>query len=226
MAPGESRALPAEGYAALVGGAAPGPGVTVILRSDVLFWARLLEARRGGDPAAGEGRRLPEDLLQEALDQLVAEALVATEAGRVGVPDPRASEVADALRQLEEWAGGPEPLRALAREAGLVSDDLRDLARRRARVQSFLEANLEGEAVVSDARLRQVWSEGAHPFTDAPSLEAVRGMLRAWIARQALSRALLRWVRVLRGRIPVRILVPWPKTNVSGEPGTRAVAPG
>lgn len=208
--PAATGGSPAEGYAALVGGAAPGSGVVLILRSDVVFRAMLEDARGSAAPAGPASRaRLDPRQLRAALGVLVGEALIANEAARTGVPSPRNPEVGRALDELGAWAGGLDRLRDLAALAGLDDPALRAMARRRAQVRSFLEANLEGTAVVTDARLRQVWESGEHPFTNAETLADVQDDLRGWLARRSLERALLRWVRVLRGRSTVRVLADW-----------------
>jgi hypothetical protein len=60
--------------------------------------------------------------------------------------------------------------------------------------------------VITDAEVERVYESGEHPFGDQPLTE-VTAQLRALIARQAVDRAVRRWVSVLRARTAVTVLV-------------------
>ena len=191
--------------AAVVGGLAPGGGATAILRSDVTLRARLSLAGASTRLPVGP---IPEGLLAATLDALIGEALIAAEADRLRADRPTEAEVAEARRRLEEEAGGELRLAALLRAVGAQSEEVDRIAERRAYVDGFLRANLEGSTVVSDAQVQRVYESDEHPFTGQP-LEAVRDVLRGWIAQQVLRRDVGRWVEVLRARTTVRVLVRW-----------------
>lgn len=201
VAPGGVRV---GGIAAVVGASAPGPGADVILRSDVELRARI--ALSGQAERATGFETLPGPLLAATLDQLIGEALIAREAERVRVTSPSDADFARERRRLEDEAGGGPRLAALLERIGAGADEVDALARRRAMVTSFLQANLEGTTVVTDAEVERAYEEGEHPFADRPIDEA-REDLRAWLARRALDRAVRRWVSVLRARTTVRVLV-------------------
>jgi hypothetical protein len=192
------------GIAAVVGSSAPGPGVDVILRSDVDLRARI--ALSGQTERATGFERLPPALLRATLDQLIGEALIAREAERVRVSSPGEADFARERRRLEEEAGSAARLRELLTRLGAPAEEVEALARRRALVTSFLQANLEGTTVVTDAEVEHAYGEGGHPFTDR-ALDEAREDLRAWLARRSLDRAVRRWVSVLRARTTVRVLV-------------------
>lgn len=198
-----------DGLAAVVGGTTPGAGVVTILRSDARLRAGLAGASRhaAGEPGPSAAPATAE--LARALDELVGEALLAVEAERVGVPPPGPAALSRESQALAGLAGGDERLSALARRAGLGEAGLAAWVARRALVRAFLEANLEGTPTVTEAQLRATFAAGGHPFDDRPYEEA-REPLRAWLSQRSLETAVARWVRVLRGRTEVRILVPWP----------------
>lgn len=205
-APVVARGVRVDGIAAVVGGSAPGPGVDVILRSDVELRARI--ALSGQSHRSVGFVALPDGLLAATLDELVGQVLIAREAERVRVATPTDADVSREVRRLEEEAGGASRLADLLSLLGASQAEVEKLARRRALVASFLQANLEGTTVITDAQVERVYEEGEHPFTDRP-LEEVRDDLRAWLARIALDRAVGRWVSVLRARTPVQLLVHW-----------------
>lgn len=193
-----------DGVAAVVGGTAPAAGVEVILRSDVELRARI--AVSGRTERASLGAPLPPALLAATLDQIIGEALIAREAERVRVSSPNDADVERERQRLEDEAGGAARLRVLLARLGAGGAEVQAMARRRALVTAFLQANLEGTTVVTDAQVERAYEEGQHPFTDRP-LEEVRGELQAWLSRRALDRAVRRWVSVLRARTPVRMMV-------------------
>jgi len=201
---GAQPRLRVDGIAALVGGAAPGRGVTTILRSDVELRARIALAGEAPDQPLPIGP-LPGSLLRASLDEVIGEILIAREAERVRVALPAGARVARERARLAESAGGAERLRDLLRALGASPDEIETIARRRALVTTFLEANLEGTTVVTDAVVEQTYAAGGHPFEDQP-LDQVLEQLRAYLARQAIDHAVGRWVTVLRERTPLRIL--------------------
>jgi len=194
----------AEGIAALIGGATPGPGVDLVMVSDVDLRARIALSGELRRPAATVP--VPARLMSATLDQIVGEALIAREAERVRVEPPNEAEMAVERARLEQEAGGAQTLSDLLRRVGATRREVDAIARRRALVSAFLQANLEGMAVVTDAEVERVFADGEHPFEDQP-LDDVRPQLRALIARQAVDRAVRRWVSVLRARTEVTLLV-------------------
>lgn len=193
----------ADGIAAVVGGTAPGRGVDVVLHSDVELRARIrLSGEGGGGPATA---RLTEERRRLALDEIVGEVLIAREADRIQVTEPDEADVQSQLAKLEELAGGQERLDRLLRAIGATQREVRKTAERRALVDAFLRANLEGTTVVTEAEVERIYRTGEHPFVDRP-LEEARAPLRAWVARRALERAVRRWVGVLRARTELRVM--------------------
>jgi hypothetical protein len=194
-----------EGIAALVGGTAPGPGTATVLRSDVVLRARI---RLAGQTSRLPVGPLPEGLLAATLDEIVGEVLIAREADRLRAESPSDASVAEQRRRLEAQAGGAARLASLLRAVGASDEEVEAIARRRAYVDAFLRANLEGSTVVSDAQVQRVHEEGRHPFVGRP-LPEIREVLRAWIAQQVLERDVRRWIEVLRSRTTVRVLARW-----------------
>lgn len=196
----------ADGVAAVVGGNAPVPGTDVILQSDVELRARIhLAGKMPGPLPTGP---LPTGLLRATLDELIGEVLIAREAERVQIAQPSKQDIEQQEARLENEAGGADRLQHLLKRVGASFDEVRAMARRRAVVQAFLAANLEGATVVTDAELERVYEAGSHPFVGQP-FDEVKDELRAWIARQMLERAVKRWVSVLRTRTTVRVLASW-----------------
>lgn len=192
-----------DGLAAVVGGLAPGPEVISIYRSDVALRARFALLRAGaGDAALGP---LPSSLLKASLDELVGEALVASESMRLSLAKPSAEQVRQERQRLAFGVGGEAQLQEIARALNVDEADLAAIAERKAVVSGFLTANLEGTLEVSPAELEQAFEEQAHPF-GAGSFSEVKEQLRAWLTQRRMQASVARWVESLRARTPVRRL--------------------
>lgn len=196
----EAASVRVDGVAALVGGASPGTGVDVILRSDVELRARMaLSGRTSGELPLG---RLPAPLLKATLAEIVGEHLLAREARRVQVGNVSASDRETQRAQLVRGAGGDERMAALMRVLGVAGGEIDAIAERRALVAAFLRANLEGTTVVPAVEFERAWEverEGIPPEERPTAMKA----LRARLAREALDRAIARWVGVLTARTTV-----------------------
>lgn len=205
-APAAATAHAIDGVVAIVGGHTPSVTTDVVLRSDVELRAVLAVAARSPDlPSLPE---LPPELLEATLQEILGELVIAREAMRLHAPEPSASQVERHRAEIVRSVGGEERFERLLARHGIAPEEIDALARRRAFVDAFLRANLEGSTRVSDARVEETYREGEHPFADRP-LDEVRELLRAWIATEALQRDVRRWVEVLRSRTPMRVVVPF-----------------
>lgn len=200
-----------DGIAATVGGRGPGPGVEVILHSDVELRAALKLAGRG--VVRRRDVQLPAALLRATLDEMLGEHLIEREAQRIRATAPRGLEVRAELRRLYEASGGQQAVHALLDARGAAVAELRKVARRRAVVAAFLRSNLEGTTVVTEAEVDAALAEAA--AADAADSVARNGAaagvarsresVRLRLRRRALDASIAHWVRVLRSRIAIRV---------------------
>jgi len=209
---GAQQAVRLDGLAAVVGGEGPGAGVDVILRSDVQLRARIALAGRlrGALPTGA----IPPGLLNATLEEIVGEHLIAREARRVQAASPSRADVSREYRRLVRSAGGRARMKALLSALSARPRELDEVAERRALVAAFLSANLEGATAVSASEVERAYAawqaeqakQGPSVTeTEAASPAAVRARLRARLSKEALTRTIQRWVRVLRARMPVRV---------------------
>jgi hypothetical protein len=197
---GESMVI--DGLAAVLGGADPLDPPRAILQSDVELRARLLLVSR--DPERGLSTPLTHSLLRATLDELIGEQLIAIEAERVQIQAPRANDIAHELQMIERDVGGADVLSQLLARLDAARADLEATALRRALVSAFLRANLEGVTVVTEAEVDDRLRAEPERFA-AERPESVRAAVRALLAREALTRNIEHWVRVLRARTRVRV---------------------
>jgi hypothetical protein len=181
----QQKAFRVDGLAALVGGLEPAPGVDVVLRSDVELYALI---QLSGDTSGPLPKKpLPVPLLRRALRQLVGEHVIAREAERVRVSEPRSSDLLRERRRLALRAGGRRRLNALLRETSVSKRELERILLRRARVTAFLKANLEAPGSTGGRRPDD--GTGRDPGSQEASLQ----------------KATERWIRLLMVRTPVRM---------------------
>lgn len=191
-----------DGLAAVLGGADALDTPRAILQSDVELRARL--ALLGRDAQRGLYMPLPHSLLRATLDELIGEQLIAVEAERVQIPAPRATDIGHELAVIERDAGGAGALAELLSRMDASRADLEAMALRRAMVSAFLRANLEGVTVVTEAEIDdRLRAEPDRFASERP--EGMRAAVRAALAREALTRNIEHWVRVLRARTRVRV---------------------
>jgi hypothetical protein len=191
-----------DGLAAVLGGADPLDTPRAILQSDVELRARLALLAR--DAQRGMHTPLPHSLLRATLDELIGEQLIAIEAERVQIPAPRAADVEHELEDIERDAGGTTVISELLSRTDAPRSDLEAMALRRAMVSAFLRANLEGVTVVTEAEIDDRLRAEPERFAGEQA-GSVRAAVRALLSREALTRNIGHWVRVLRARTRVRL---------------------
>lgn len=191
-----------DGLAAVLGGTDPLEPPRAILRSDVELRARL--SLLGHDSEHALFGDLPASLLRATLDELLGEQLIAIEAERVQIAAPRAAAVAQELAAMEREAGGHRTVMRLLARLDASQLELEAMARRRALISAFLRANLEGVTVVTDREIDQRLNAAPDRYA-GESPAAIRVAVRAQLAKEALTRNIEHWVRVLRARTAVRI---------------------
>ena len=197
------RAGPAEALVAVVGARTPSQGASVVLASDVELVAALALARGGVASATPTPA-----LLQAALDQIIGEVLIRREALRLGAVSPSPEAIAQQRDALERSIGGAAALDALLSRLHAGRDEIEVLAERRAVVEQFLGANLEGASAVTEADIEEAYLEAAHPFAGRP-LDEVREALRVWLRVTLVDAYVARWLETLRGRTDVNVVRPF-----------------
>ncbi|HEX5661027.1 MAG TPA: hypothetical protein VFX59_27735 [Polyangiales bacterium] len=185
-----------DGVVAVVGGLTPGPNVLTLFASDVELRARAAMLRQSDlHTALGP---LPPSLLAASLKELIGEALIAAEALRLNMPEPSGDAV-------EQQRASLQSMQVLLEALGVNERELSAWSERRARVDEFLQANLEGTLDVTEEELEQAFASEAHPFYGEP-FEVARARFERWYAGVKLERAVKSWVTTLSQRTPHRVL--------------------
>lgn len=200
----EPEGVRLDGLAAVIGGQAPGPGVDIVLQSDVELRARIAWVGRQQGPV--DLPELPGTVLHAALQEIIGEQLIAREARRVQAATPSAGDIERERARLVRSAGGQARMDALLATLAASPEEVDAIARRRALVGAFLSANLEGVAVVTEAEAEHAYEQSKEAY-EGRDRKAALVELRGRLSREALDRTIARWVAVLSSRTPVRIYV-------------------
>ncbi|MDB4989820.1 MAG: hypothetical protein JWN04_4998 [Myxococcaceae bacterium] len=200
----EPGALTLDGIVAVVGGLAPGPHVISIFRSDVELRARLAILRER--EVAVALRPVPDNVLRASLSELLGEALIAVEAARLNLAPPSELALADERARLLGQGERAVATRALLDALGVSARELDAWIERRATVNGFLQANLEGTLEASSSELERLFKTEPHPFRDQ-TFEDARPRFAAWLTQRRMEQAVSRWVQSLTQRTPHRVLV-------------------
>lgn len=190
-----------DGLAALVGGLTPGPNVIVILRSDVELRARLALSREGASPALGP---VPAGLLEASQQELIGEALIAVEAARLSLSAPSALALAAERTRLLGTGASEAAAEALFRALDVDEREVSGWVARRAVVNGFLQANLEGTIDIAPSELARLFASEPHPFHNLP-FDVARERFAAWLTQRRTREAVSRWVQSLAERTPHRV---------------------
>lgn len=182
---------------AVVGGRSPGPGVRLVLHSDVDLRARLA-LLADGDPDALT-RTLPNSLEAAVLSQILGELMLATEAERLSMAPPEPAALALERGRLALSVGGERALLAAIDALQVPPEELAAVVSLRATVGGFLDANLE-RISVSDADVTAALAELPEAERDDP--EQVRARLR----QERIEAAVASWVTTLAQRVTHRVL--------------------
>ncbi len=188
-----------EALVCVVGADTPTAGADVVLLSDVQFVALLAAARRN------EPVEITPALMEAARAQLVGELLIERESRRLHTGEPTPDEVAHQREAIARSLGGAERLAGYLVAWDVSESELTQLASRRATVERFLAANLEGGTSASDADVEEAYRAAGHPFVGRP-FEEVREALRGWLEVTRLEQSVARWLTVLRQRSDVHIV--------------------
>ncbi len=173
----------------------------VILISDVELRVHMESGQQHPGTGTGTGSSArPSRLTKKAmLTQMVGEALIDLEARRTRAPEPTERQKQAQKRRLEQRAGGPEAVQVMVQRLGVTPGELERLWLHAARVEAFLESNLEGSTSLSRAEVDRAFDRGEHPFV-GQTLEQVRPDFERWLRQDMRTSVVRRWFEVLRSR--------------------------
>ncbi len=159
-------------------------------------------------PEPGES---PEAFRARVLDALIDQHLEYEDAVRFGPPPPNASEIADAMKKLEDRlrAEGKD-FQAEYAKAGLTPEDVRASIERQLVIQKYLRERFAPVAYATEEQAHEEYEKRFVPETQAsgqpvpPFEEAAEAMRQRYSAR-AFDEEVAKWLKDLRQKSRISI---------------------
>ncbi len=161
----------------------------------------------GAAGASSEGGAYQERYVRAAMEQHVAEDLLASLQVQSGVESPEIGALAQAARDaLLERVGGEAALRKAADAEGIDAAEIDAMLRRRARAAFYLDHEVSPILHPSEEQLREVYRTSAHPYK-GKKFETIRDDLARWFVSERLRVALSSYLQAARNRVRI-VVVP------------------
>ena len=160
---------------------------------------------------APEPNESAEAFRARVLDALIDQHLEYEDAVRFGPPPPNATEIADAMKKLEDRmrAEGKDP-RAEYAKAGLTPEDIRASIDRQLVIQKYLRERFAPMAYSNEEQAREEYEKRFVPETQAsgqpvPSFDEVAEAMRQRYSARAFDDEVAKWLKDLRQKSRIAI---------------------
>lgn len=139
--------------------------------------------------------------VKSALDQIVAEEMLAKLPLEREPDVPALDKVAATLRQAtEERIGGPTAFDRASATEGLLPAEVQTILRRRARAALYVDRVIGSVLNPSEEQVRQIYRTTAHPYR-AKRFDDCRDELTRWIVLERLRAAESAFLQTARSRV-------------------------
>ena len=142
---------------------------------------------------------------EDAVEQMVQRALLVEEVNRFPPPEPAAEAIDAELARMRTRAGS---LDDVERRTGLTADHVRQLARDRLRIQSYIDQRFGLTVPLTDEQVLQYYRAHPDEFTingQVASFERAQGLARERAGLEQRQRTISQWLRDLRARADVTV---------------------
>jgi hypothetical protein len=143
---------------------------------------------------------------EDAVEQLVQRTLLVEEVNRFPPTEPTADAVDAELARLRTRAGGS--LDDVERRTGLTLANVRQLARDRVRIQSYIDQRFGLTVPLTDEQVLQYYRTHPEDFTTNGQLapfDRAQGLARERAGLEQRQRTINQWLRDLRARADVNV---------------------
>jgi hypothetical protein len=143
---------------------------------------------------------------EDAVEQMVQRTLLVEEVNRFPPGEPTADAVDAELARLRTRAGGS--LDDVERRTGLTPANVRQLARDRVRIQSYIDQRFGLTVPLTDEQVLQYYRTHPEEFTTNGQLapfDRAQGLARERAGLEQRQRTINQWLRDLRARADVTV---------------------
>jgi hypothetical protein len=177
----------------------------VITRSD-LIWSLALDPK-APDPSG----QINSDILQQKLEVIIDERLIAQEAEKLPAAEVSQGEIEQAVLALKSSFQTEEEFQRRVESVGLTAERISEMMRQRILIKRFIDFRFRSFVLVSEEEVRSYYEEKLAPEirkrgAEPPQLDKIRGDIVALLKEQKVNVEIDRWLREIRQRAEIVIL--------------------
>lgn len=189
----------------LSGNAVVVDGIAARIEDDIITESEVREL--SGFQELVEGQAAPR---KKALDELIDQWIIRTEANAALFPHPSDAEVDHELDRLQQQFASPEAFHARLRELGLDEAAVRRLLRQQLFLTRFLDYRFRPTEQVDRKQIEDYYHQELAPQLATrgqplPSLENVEDQIREVLTQRAISDRATRWLEDSKSRLKIDI---------------------
>jgi parvulin-like peptidyl-prolyl isomerase len=149
---------------------------------------------------------------EQALDRLIDQWIVRTEAKAALFPQPSDAEVQRSLERLKKSFSSPEEFEERLKQSGLTEEDLERILKSQNYLSNYLDTRFRASSQVSDQDIEQFYQTRIVPRAESrgqkpPTIEAARGYIQEALIQRAINQQADRWLQESRSRLHVENLL-------------------
>ena len=147
-----------------------------------------------------------------ALDRLVDQWIVRSEADASRFPQPTAAEVDRGLQRLRDSFDSPAEYEARRKASGLTESEIRSLMASQLYLGNYLDSRFRPSARIEPQQIEDFYNSALVPRAKArgqqpPTLDASRDAIQEALTQQAITEQANQWLKESRSRLHVEILL-------------------
>lgn len=147
-----------------------------------------------------------------ALDRLVDQWIVRSEADASRFPQPTAAEVDRGLQRLRDSFDSPAEYEARRKASGLTESEIRSLMASQLYLGNYLDSRFRPSARIEPKQIEDFYNSALVPRAKArgqqpPTLDASRDAIQEALTQQAITEQANQWLKESRSRLHVEILL-------------------
>ena len=147
-----------------------------------------------------------------ALDRLIDQWIVRSEADASRFPQPTAAEVERGLQRLRDSFDSPAESAARKKASGLTDSEIRSLMASQLYLGNYLDSRFRPSARIEPKQIEDFYNSALIPRAKArgqqpPTLDASRDVIQEALTQQAITEQANQWLKESRSRLHVEILL-------------------
>ena len=149
---------------------------------------------------------------EQALDRLIDQWIVRTEAATARFPQPSEDDIKRSLARLRRSFSSPEEYAERQKLSGLSDEEVRQLVASQAYLSNYLDSRFRPTIRIDDQAIEDFYKNRVIPRAESrgqtpPTLDAARDFIQEALVQRAINEAADRWLKESRPRVRVEVLL-------------------